>query len=378
LRPFLTALAALVLALVPLAQAGLDDPTGLDLFCVEASADAQCSGVAVSATGNASGRWWGASQVSGDCALFPNGTARCSDPLTDVPEETYTGGDAVGVGEARQHGCVVTSGGDLHCWGSFGYNGAPDLADYLGGDAAQVSVGAYNACALLRSGDVQCWGDRSFGESDGYAGGDARAVAAGAWDACALLASGDVSCWGIDGFSYAGHDAVEVAVWMGDMCVVTTGADVRCFGSDDYGQAAGYLGGDATHVSLAQRHACATTRAGDVRCWGQRDPSDADYAGGDATQVTTSDARTCALLDNGVEHCWPSSQTSSDDRGRALLAVSGTRDAVASDDAASLTGDASGCRAYDEASDCGAVSLTGRAEGDTAIAACGELGTCMA
>ncbi|GEM_PF-5540475 len=363
MRPLVPLTILLALTLVPL-SAGVDDPTGNDLFCVEATSNAECSGVAVSATGHATGRWWGATQIDGACALFPNGTAHCGGPSGYSPDDTYLGGDAVGVAQRNGHACVVLASGNLHCWGSYNYGNAGDAADYLGGDAVQASAGRYGACATLRSGNVRCWGDDSWGESEGYSGGDATRVSVGTFEACALLASRDVACWGADPtLGYSGHDAVDLSVGASSsfaaafLCVVTSGGDVRCLGDNAAGQAADHLGVGATRVSTAARHTCATLASGDVRCWGDKsDGSAADYLGGDAIAVTTSDAKTCALLANGVEHCWPSTQASADDQGRSTIAVSGTGDAVASADGVSATGNASGCRPYDGGTLCGAVS----------------------
>ncbi len=104
---------------------------------------------------------------------------------TDVPVEVAGVPDAVSVATNGAVGCVMTSVGDLWCWGNDLYGGVGDGT--LGGMRLQpvriaipktsaVSVGWLHACAITSSG-LMCWGDDGFGElGDGLADGGSTSV----------------------------------------------------------------------------------------------------------------------------------------------------------------------------------------------------------
>ena len=133
--------------------------------------------------------------------------------------------------------CVLTTDGNVRCWGhcnpncgigtvgfvglavgDMGDNTAkPDLGTDANGQSIAVSSGLRSACALFENGRIKCWGAGAKGQlgsgdtSDRYdvtqmgdnlpwvdlgIGATAIAVESG-WDFhCAILSDGGVKCWG--------------------------------------------------------------------------------------------------------------------------------------------------------------------------------------
>jgi hypothetical protein len=64
---------------------------------------------------------------------------------------------------------VLTTGGNVDC---YGYNAYGQAEDYAGGDAMGVSVGRYHTCVLTTDGNVDCYGYNAYGQAEEYTGGD--------------------------------------------------------------------------------------------------------------------------------------------------------------------------------------------------------------
>ena len=77
------------------------------------------------------------------------------------------------------HTCIISTDGQIFCWGYNNHGQLGLTGDYLdkhvasavppvslgaGVIANAVDAGAFHTCALLASGDVQCWGRNDNGE----------------------------------------------------------------------------------------------------------------------------------------------------------------------------------------------------------------------
>lgn len=199
--------------------------------------------------------------------------------------------DAEQVDVDRDHGCVVTSCGEVDCWGRDDWGQASDRRPTVGlvligtpvvPEFEAVSVGQYHTCALDEHGAVDCWGKGNYGQSADR-GGPFIDLAAGANHNCAIRASdGGIECWGanVHGASNPPSGAfADVSAGMDYGCAVEVGGqNIRCWGYNAYGQAPAtlealnYEAGEVfTAVSAGRYHTCAVTDwyGGEaVYCWG--------------------------------------------------------------------------------------------------------------
>ena len=135
----------------------------------------------------------------------------------------------VSVGQASpgQHGCALTAGGGVKCWG---YNAYGQLGDGtttdrltpvgvvgLSSGVVQISTGDLHTCALTAAGGVKCWGFNSYGELgdgttsfrtlpvnvSGLTSGVAQLIA-GYYHTCAVTTSLGAKCWGYNGYGGLG------------------------------------------------------------------------------------------------------------------------------------------------------------------------------
>lgn len=243
------------------------------------------------------------------------------------------GGSAHALTRGARHGCVLSTGDGVKCWG-YNYYGqlgdgtnanrsaAVDVSGLDDGVKA-VSAGAFHTCALMSDGGVECWGDNSRGQLGdgttherwspagvpGLANG-AIAVAGGDSHSCAVLHGGGVKCWGDnqygqlgDGTTYRRLTPVDVrglsagatALALGhrQSCALLMGGAVECWGGNKFGQvgdgttrrrlAAVGVSGLASVIAIAagDSHTCALLRVGSMKCWGFNDWGQL----GDGTQI---------------------------------------------------------------------------------------------
>ena len=190
---------------------------------------------------------------------------------TPTPIEGLTGAKRVLTGDL--HGCALSDGGKVKCWGSPSTGAAADGEPGEGNvprtlkslaNVRELSVGRGFNCALVddapsdpHSHSVYCWGSNAFGESGqpgvGLAGPPlgkptrvpfvtgAVGVAAGVHHACAVLEGGSVTCWGDDEFGESGHVQHGVAI-----------ANLK----------------DVASLAVGEYHTCALDESGHVKCWG--------------------------------------------------------------------------------------------------------------
>lgn len=222
------------------------------------------------------------------------------------------------VSASSNHACLVTSSGELRCWGS---NSSYQLGDGsstttstttfvnptgLSSGVSSVSVGGSPAsCAVTTAGGLKCWGKIDFNalntnfttptDVTGLTSG-VVSVSVGNNVAAALTTSGEVKAWGWDGgynsgmnapFSSpvtpvaAGSGLVTISCGGSHCCGITSSGGAKCWGYGAYGQigngstsnANGYsdvtgLTSGVVSISAGYRHSCAVTTAGEVKCWG--------------------------------------------------------------------------------------------------------------
>jgi hypothetical protein len=168
------------------------------------------------------------------------------------------------------HGCGMTHGGALRC---FGNNGAGQLGidqklpysfsrhglTVIPTGVSHVAISDDHTCAVVSS-SLYCWGSNTHGQLGmGKSGDNVRtpakmfampavvtAVAAGGSTTCAILApNGALQCWGRNDLGEVGNGSVSPMV-LEPVTVIPSGA---------------------TAVAVGAQHACAVVDGG-LQCWG--------------------------------------------------------------------------------------------------------------
>jgi len=223
--------------------------------------------------------------------------------------------DSLGAG--GQHSCLLTSAGQVACWGRNDLGQLGDGTRRRRGTPApiaglppiaELAVGSWHTCARTRAGEVYCWGSDYYGQQPDHEGeyltparviglGDVIDLDSGANTTCAVTRAGAVWCWGENGDGQLGDGtsgrsatrvqvidlppARKVALGWNFACALPadTAQPVWCWGKNDYGQlgrtavetgfatpmATTILG--ATELDAGRVHACVMI-GGAPRCWG--------------------------------------------------------------------------------------------------------------
>lgn len=238
--------------------------------------------------------------------------AEPSDQVEQIVPNSIAGISVVDADFSSLNGCMVTSVGDVFCWGLSGLLirnddrfilpvSEPTKVD-LGIDAVSVSVGEYSACALSAEGEAECWGNRPYWNFDfqnALANLRFSEIEVGPFHGCGITQNQkDVYCWGTnyDGESAPGYssfidtptlvsglsaqaDKSHLALGVDHSCVVQgDSGQVMCWGGNSQGQQGGQSSSYPSYVSsltgitnltAGNYFTCAEDNSGNVHCWGQ-------------------------------------------------------------------------------------------------------------
>ncbi len=306
------------------------------------------------------------------CAVLETGRVKCwgengfgqlgngSTQSSSVPA------DVIGLENARaisanagEHTCVVTTEGDIQCWG---YNRFYQLGDGtsenrltpvkvigLPANMQAVTAGRTHSCAVTEQGEVMCWGSNVFGQGGknlGWAPVPVFGLDAGVekididFDHACAVVSGGAKCWGNNGFGQLGDGTkthrpvptnvsgltsgvVDIGVGLRFSCALTVAGAVKCWGENAGVHSAvpvviPGLEQDIRALSVGGGHACVLTTDHGVKCWGdnrfgqlgdgttqsRNTPVDVIDLTGNVQAVTAGYSHTCALMKDGGIKCW--------------------------------------------------------------------------
>ena len=261
----------------------------------------------------------------------------------------------LGDGFGTDHGCVVTSGNKVQCWGddrygqlgdtSFGHGAAlPTTATGYSGSASAVAAGHIHSCALGTDGGLDCWGGNGFGALgsgassgpefcsnpsppggtgsctdtalavSGLASGVSE-IQVGSTYGCARATAGGIKCWGYNAYGSLGDgngggsgdmsaSPVDVSGLTTNMIQVSTGNNFACglrndgklfcWGLNAYGSLGigNDAGPDSCYYDSTRNHACAVA------------PQEVTTITPAVSQVAAGGGFACALLSDGDVRCW--------------------------------------------------------------------------
>jgi alpha-tubulin suppressor-like RCC1 family protein len=263
-------------------------------------------------------RCWGSNGTNGAMGDGTIGGIRTA-PSADV--SGFSSGTAY-VSMGASHGCAVTAGGGLKCWGenSLGQLGdgtkvtRPTPVDVVGLTSGVAAVSAINrgVCARTTAGAAKCWGDNYYGQAgDGSTTGfgDTRTspvavvglstnvsdISAGGDSACAVIApAGAVKCWGRNSNGQVGDGTTTDRLAPTDVVGLSSGV---------------------ASVHVGYGFACARLTTNGVKCWGTYALGNGTFAASltpvdpvglstGVLQVATSFSNACARMSDGTVKCW--------------------------------------------------------------------------
>jgi alpha-tubulin suppressor-like RCC1 family protein len=161
----------------------------------------------------------------GDNAFGQLGDGSTTRSSVPVAVSLVSRGSVISAGET--HTCAVNRDGAVFCWGRnhIGQLGDGTTADRrtrrlvsgMTSGMTAVAAGARHGCALTSGGAVRCWGRNQSGQLGDGSGADrsvpvalpllgsgVRALAAGSEHSCALTTAGAVFCWGYNAVGAVG------------------------------------------------------------------------------------------------------------------------------------------------------------------------------
>ena len=233
--------------------------------------------------------------------------------------------------------CGITEAGATYCWGrgdraQIGNGTDGFTGPYLSGSALPVqvagdpgfvaiAVGSFHGCGLTVGGKVYCWGSGVSGatgsETSAYENVtepthvvtdvEFTALVAGAAHTCALTTVGKAYCWGSNDGGQLGNDSLLEPCGGGLPCRLTPLP----------------VNGDLTFsvISAGSQFSCGINADGTTYCWGanidgqvgQQDEaiftSPVPVTGAPPlTQLVSGGAHTCGLTASGEAYCWGSNR----------------------------------------------------------------------
>ncbi len=219
-----------------------------------------------------------------------SGPAVAAAAAGDAPSPTDSSRQILAqVATGAAHGCVVTSGGAVLCWGSnrFGQLGSriadqavPMPVEALGHvsaatSAMAIAAGDHHTCVLSAGGLVLCWGANDQGQLGNGSTQPAvvsvvplsgvTALSAAGDRSCARVGDGDTAsfhCWGLT------PEAVDIgAGTIPDALLPLLDAAAPAIGEVDLRGVTGLEAASFAHIASHAGHGCGITKDSRLMCW---------------------------------------------------------------------------------------------------------------
>jgi hypothetical protein len=204
----------------------------------------------------------------------------------------------------------LTSAGTLQAWG---FAATPPAGTY-----AQVSAGYYFACVVTTGGNMSCWGANTPSELDNTPISGIKQVSVGKPHACAIQTNGTLQCWQYtSGTAQTANTPtgafVEVSCGFDHSCALRADGTAACWGGNGLNQSTVPVGETFSHISAGDYFSCGIRKSGGgIVCWGDNLNSAVSSAPatGSFTAIATGDMA-CAIASDQTLKCWTSTGSGS-------------------------------------------------------------------
>lgn len=197
----------------------------------------------------------------------------------------------------------------------------PEPEDLPVAKAKALALGVAHSCVLTTAGDVRCWGDDTNGESSPPEGRFTQ-ISALYRHTCGIREDGTVACWGRDTWGETAPPTdtfKQVSAGLSHTCGIRTDGTLRCWGFDGWGETEP-PSGTYQEVVSGSTHSCALRDDGTVTCWGRYEGEGSYYDGlgpdnlprmidtnmptGPFVTLSAAEHLTCGLRSDGTTECW--------------------------------------------------------------------------
>jgi len=265
-----------------------------------------------------------------------------------------TANHPVDIAVGKHHTCVVTSAGEIECWGqnNFGQLGRGFMCAYgsysngCNGNFAvtspgevqfngqygfvEVSVGDTHTCGILENGKVMCWGSNSDGQLGDGTNSDSSIpvyvssaqsiyftqIDLGKAHSCATNYSGEIYCWGRNSFGQLGDGTIQNRL-------TPTMVNLP-------------IGYSAVSVSSGGDHSCAILNGSQPACWGRNSQGQLgdgtllgklepriiqNSAWSGVSRITAGETQSCVITSNNQVWCWGESSSGMFSSSNSIITI---------------------------------------------------------
>jgi alpha-tubulin suppressor-like RCC1 family protein len=275
------------------------------------------------------------------------------------------------IAAGRVHSCAILTTGEVKCWGQNVYgqlgdgtnisHSTPISVTGLSNNIIAISAGRQHTCVLTSLGEVLCWGRNYKGQLGNgttinsnvpvkvdFLNKTILSISAGYDHTCAVSSDGEAFCWGANGSGRLGDGTTtqrllptdvlgltsgvkSISSGLDHTCAIVVGEGLKCWGNNAEGQ----LGDGTTttrltptdvtgltesiiNISSGPYHTCAVNKSGGALCWGRNragqigdgttinrwQPVGVNGLPNGIVAISTGEDFSCAVgLDSGAK-CW--------------------------------------------------------------------------
>jgi hypothetical protein len=225
------------------------------------------------------------------------------EPLPPVPEKTDKRYSRVDAGGESTCGIRKQDKG-IDCWGldEFGQSSPPI------GRFRTLSMGKSHGCAITEGRNLICWGLKTARPTEEEARGHYISVAAGDDHTCAIRTDKTLACWGNDDngeLRFPAGKYKKVVARGNHSCAISTRNLLQCWGEEAFTGFITNITFPVSRVATGQLHGCALrTDTHQAVCWGNGADGKTDAPADRFIDLVAGDWHTCGIRPDRTAVCW--------------------------------------------------------------------------